>query len=89
MANILSNISNWFCTEHPNDTLGEEIDTNVTFLDLLVCLRNGSDVYNFLGVCDSFIREILFHKLSQISGIDIDTIYKMWYKEKVLDISVN
>lgn len=89
MANILSNISEWFCAEHPNDTLGHEIKTDITFLDMLVCLKNGSDIYKFLGVYDSFIREVSFHKLSQISGIDIDTIYKLWYKEKTFDLSVN
>lgn len=73
-------IKNWYIEEYPEDELGQEIDSNVTFEDLFEALDTYKDVYEVLGgyEIDSLIRERCFRKLSEIMDVSYDYIYDQW-----------
>ena len=73
-----TNIKKWYLENYPADDLGEELKNNITFYDLFDALDNYQDVYDFIGVGDSLIRERLFEKLSKIMKCDYDEIYYQW-----------
>jgi hypothetical protein len=64
---------------YPHDKLAKKLN-DVTFEDLFRCLDNYQDVYEFIGVYDSIIRENLFSMLAEIMGVDYDVIYDQWMK---------
>lgn len=66
--------------EYPTDELGVEINDGITFGDLYRSLNNYHDVYSFLGVGDSIVRERCFERLSEVLNVDYDVIYKQWLK---------
>ena len=70
-------IKEFYCEAYPTDDLGVEINPKANFADLWEIIRNGN-IYEYLGVCDSVIRERVFQKFSQITGHDIDYIYEEW-----------
>jgi len=45
---------------------------------LLNELFTSNDVYGYIGVGDSIIRERLFEKLSEILNTPYDYVYKLW-----------
>lgn len=69
----------WYVDAFPNDEAGYEINEEATFDDLLKAINDGADVYEVIGVKDSIIRERLFDKLSDITGISYDDLYEKWY----------
>ena len=69
----------WYVDAFPNDELGYEINEEATFDDLLKAINDGADVYEVIGVKDSVVRERLFDKLSDITGISYDDLYEKWY----------
>lgn len=75
-----SKIRDWYLEAYPKDDMGEDIKPNITFYGLYDCLNNKKEVYAFLGVEDSVIRERCFEKLSEILHVDYDYIYKKWLK---------
>jgi hypothetical protein len=75
-----TNIKQWYMNAFPTDELGEELNENVRFNDVIVALDNYKDVYDLLGVYDSIVRERVFEKLSNIMNVDYDYIYKQWLK---------
>ena len=68
----------WFTEQFPEDTIGSEIDPNATFADLWDAVKNDRNVYDVIGVGDSYLREQLFVELAEILQVDYDTIYEMW-----------
>ena len=70
-------IREFYLEAFPTDELGAEINSEANFTDLWVIIRSGN-IYEYLGVCDSVIRERVFQKFSQITGHDIDYIYEEW-----------
>jgi hypothetical protein len=64
---------------HPHDELAKRLN-DVTFYDLFRCLDNYQDVYEFIGIYDSFIRENLFSMLAVIMDVEYDVIYDQWMK---------
>ena len=74
-------IRDWYIKKYPTDDLGLDIDPEVTFNNLLVCLDFGEDVYNCLGVGDSVIRERCFAELARLMKVKYDYIYDLWLND--------
>ena len=81
MARKDDGIRDWYVAEYPTDELGEEIREEVTFDGMRVALEGGDDVYDFLGVGDSIVRERCFAELADIFGVDYDVIYYAWLND--------
>lgn len=85
-----SKIREWYMSSYPNDSLAEEINKDVTFEDLYNALKTHKDVYECLGVVDSFIRENCFSKLAKLLNQNYDYIFYMWLSRdelKVVELS--
>ena len=72
------NIREFYVNKYPTDDMGNGINPNATFDGLWNVLKTYGDVYAYLYVYDSIIRERLFEKLSQIKGIKYIDIYNKW-----------
>lgn len=71
-------IRNWYLQEYKNDSMGLELKSEITFHDLFHVLDRYQDVYDFLGVVDSTIRERVFTKLAEILEVDYEYVYDQW-----------
>ncbi len=73
----MENIKNWYKSEFTTDELAEEINPTATFEELKTNLPN---VYDYLDVGDSIVRERVFFELSERMNVDYDVIYDKWLK---------
>ena len=71
-------LKSYYRSRYPHDEAINDIAPRKTFNTLLKTLKNGEDVYEVIGVADSFIRETLFQGLAETLGVDYDTIYRLW-----------
>lgn len=71
-------LRNWYMENFPTDELGNDINPDATFQDLLDALEFWWDVYEIIGVGDSVIRERLFAGLAEITGVNYEHIYEKW-----------
>ena len=77
----MMNIKEYYVKKYPTDELGVELKDNVTFVGLLDTLYTEGDVYEYIGVTDSLVRERLFWGLSDIlNKPDPGYVYRLWYK---------
>lgn len=74
-------IKEWYQQNHPTDELGSEIKEDITFNDLFRALENNKDVYAFINVCDSLVRERLFQELANIKKVDYNVVYNLWLND--------
>jgi hypothetical protein len=74
------NLKDFYCDYYPEDELGFDINDKANFTGLLNKLHIKQDIYNYIGVSDSLIRERLFLKLSEIIDVSYDYIYNLWLK---------
>jgi hypothetical protein len=74
----MRNIREYYMENFPTDELGVEINENATLEGLYAVLTIGGDVYEYIGVGDSMIRERLFWGLSQITATPYNEIYAKW-----------
>ena len=72
------NIREYYLANFPSDDLGTKINPNATFDGLAETLNNYEDVYEYIGVSDSLIRERLFWNLSEAHNTEIEVIYDLW-----------
>jgi hypothetical protein len=72
------NIREFYVKNYPSDDMGADINPNATFDGLAHALSNCQDVYEYLYVYDSIIRERLFEKLSLILNCEYMVIYEQW-----------
>lgn len=72
-------IKDWYMGAYKEDDLGDRL--NGTFKGALQTLLRGDDIYDYIGVGDSLIRERLFSKLSEMLDVDYDEIYNVWLNE--------
>lgn len=72
------NIRSYYLETYPDDDLGLEINKDATFLGLYNELINKRDVYEYLDVSDSLVRERLFDKLAKLLSEPYDYIYNLW-----------
>ena len=71
-------IKEFYLNNYPTDELGVELNENANFTGLLNELFTGNDIYGYIGVGDSIIRERLFSKLSEILNCSYDYVYNLW-----------
>ena len=64
--------------QFPEDSIGKEIKEGITFLGLRNILYGDYDVYDYIGVGDSLVRERLFEQLSKDIGQDYGFVYDLW-----------
>jgi hypothetical protein len=72
------NIREYYLQSFPSDELGNEINPQATFEGLSQTLNNYEDVYEYIGVHDSLIRERVFWHLSVLHNTDYEVIYDLW-----------
>lgn len=73
-------LKEYYIQSYPSDKLGEDINKDITFVDLFECLDNYQDVYSLMNVYDSLVRERLFNKLASMMCVDYNYIYNQWIK---------
>ena len=71
-------VKEFYLKNYPSDEWGKEINEDVTFVGLLWTLQTKGDVYDFLGVYDSIVRERVFQELANQLRLSYTTIYEMW-----------
>ena len=71
-------IRNYYIDKFPHDELGVEINENATWVGLLKELNTNGQVYDYLGVGDSLVRENCFAQLANLIGVDYNEIYYKW-----------
>lgn len=74
----MQTIKEYYLSNYPTDELGNEIDTNATFVGLFHILDTYEDVYKYIGIADSIIRERIFEKLANEMAVDYNEIYNQW-----------
>jgi hypothetical protein len=72
------NIKQFYLENYPTDELGIELKDDTNFTGLLNELITNNDVYGYIGVGDSIIRERLFMELSEILKCSYDYVYDLW-----------
>ena len=72
------NIKEFYLENFPTDDLGLELNETPTFAGLLNQLIVGGDVYRYIGVSDSVIRERLFERLAEELEVSYDYVYDLW-----------
>ena len=72
------NIKQFYLENYPTDELGLELKDGTTFTGLLNELFTKNDIYGYIGVGDSIIRERLFMELSEILKCSYDYVYDLW-----------
>jgi hypothetical protein len=73
-----TNIKQYYIETYPTDELGNELNEFTTFAGLYKALIKNEDVYTYIGVHDSLIRERCFFGLSEFLELDYQEIYEMW-----------
>ena len=71
-------IKQFYLETYPTDDMGKDIKDDATFVGLVTQLFGDGDVYDYLGVYDSLIRERLFSELAKQLKTTYDEIYNMW-----------
>jgi hypothetical protein len=73
-------IREFYLETYPTDDLGLELNPTPTFAGLLNKLIVSADVYHYIGVHDSVIRERLFERLAEELEVSYDYVYNLWLK---------
>jgi hypothetical protein len=73
-------IRQFYLENYPTDDLGLELNETPTFAGLLNQLIVGGDIYRYIGVGDSVIRERLFERLAEELNVKYDYVYNLWIK---------
>jgi hypothetical protein len=73
-------IREYYLTKYPTDELGVELNETPTFAGLLNQLIVGGDVYRYIGVADSIVRERLFERLAEELEVSYEYVYNLWIK---------
>ena len=71
-------IKKFYLENYPGDELGLELSEIATFAGLLFELYRDGDVYEYIGVSDSLIRERIFEKLAEELQVDYQYVYNLW-----------
>ena len=74
------NIREFYIKAYPTDELGLELSTTATLVGMFARLIEGKDIYEYIGVTDSLIRERLFEKIAEEWNVSYDLVYKLWLK---------
>ena len=71
-------IKEFYMNEYPTDELGEELNEKATFDGLLNTLLYSRNVYEYIGVGDSLVRERLFEKAAERINKPYEYVYNLW-----------
>jgi hypothetical protein len=71
-------IREFYLENYPTDELGLELNETPTFSGLLNQLITSGDVYRYIGVADSVIRERLFERLAKELNVKYEYVYNLW-----------
>ena len=71
-------IKDFYLNNYPTDELGVELDNKATFAGLVTTLFGDMDVYDYIGVYDSLVRERLFSELANQLNKSYDYVYNLW-----------
>jgi hypothetical protein len=71
-------IKDFYLNEYPTDELGVELNEKTTFAGLVNTLFGDMDVYDYIGVHDSLVRERLFSELANQLETSYDYVYNLW-----------
>lgn len=71
-------IRKFYLENYPTDELGLEISEGANFAGLLFELYQEGDVYEYIGVSDSLVRERIFEKLAEELQVDYQYVYNLW-----------
>jgi hypothetical protein len=71
-------IREFYVAKYPTDDMGDGINPTATFAGLLNQLIIGGDVYEYLNVYDSIIRERLFEGLAEELNVKYEYVYNLW-----------
>jgi hypothetical protein len=71
-------IKEFYLKNYPTDDMGEDINSEATFEGLFHVLERYGDVYDYIGVGDSLVRERLFDELAYIIGISYAQVHEQW-----------
>ena len=71
-------LKEYYQNVYPMDELGVEINSEANFVGLMDELHIGGDVYEYIGVHDSIVRERLFEHLAQELNESYDYVYNLW-----------
>ena len=74
------NIREFYVKNYPTDDLGIGINPKATFAGLLNQLIVNGDVYEYIYVYDSIVRERLFERLAEELEVSYEYVYKLWLK---------
>jgi hypothetical protein len=73
-------IREFYLENYPTDELGLELNETPTFAGLLNQLIVDGDIYHYIGVSDSLVRERLFQQLAKELNTTYDYVYNLWLK---------
>lgn len=85
----METIKNYYLATFPTDELGLEINEDATFQGLFETLDRYRDVYEYIGVLDSLVRERVFEKLASVMDVDYDYVYDQWMLGYELSEKIN
>lgn len=74
----METIKNYYLQNFPTDELGLEINPEATFEGLFETLDRYRDVYEYIGVQDSLVRERVFEKLAEVMEVPYNEVYEQW-----------
>ena len=85
----METIKNYYLANFPTDELGLEINEDATFEGLFETLDRYRDVYDYIGVMDSIVRERIFERLCEIMECEYDVVYDQWMLGYELSEKIN
>ncbi len=68
-------IRKWYFSQYESDELKWQINPSATFRTLS---KNLPNVYEYIGVEDSIVRERIFTELANRMNVDYDVVYNKW-----------
>lgn len=71
-------IKEFYIDKYPTDDMGNDINNDATFVGLVTQLFGDGDVYDYIGVYDSLVRERLFTELANQLKTSYDYVYNLW-----------
>lgn len=73
-----NSIKDFYKSTFPQDTLGNDISEQAMFSNLE---NNIANVYEYIGVGDSMVRERVFAELAKRKGVEYRVIYNQWLNQ--------
>ena len=73
-------IKQFYLETYPTDDMGKDIKDDATFVGFVTELFGDGDVYKYIGVYDSLVRERLFEELAKQLNKPYDFVYELWLK---------